>query len=56
MKNKFIKIADKMSNEMNIKMQVILDSTGGYMIFPASTPVPKFPLYSTIEVIYVTGE
>ena len=53
-KERFMALADKLSLELNLQLQVVYSESGGYSIFPAKTPIPAYPLYGEIEQIYVT--
>ena len=53
-KVRFIALADKLSLELKIQLQVVYSDSGGYSIFPAKTPIPAYPLYGEIEQVYVT--
>ena len=53
-KGRFIALADKLSLELKLQLQVVYSESGGYSIFPVKTPIPAYPLYGEIEQIYVT--
>ena len=53
-KGRFIALADKLSLELKLQLQVVYSESGGYSIFPAKTPIPAYPLYGEIEQIYLT--
>ena len=53
-KGRFISLADKLSLELKMQLQVVYSDSGGYSIFPAKTPIPAYPLYGEIEQVYVT--